>query len=164
MAISAWPSILLVLMGAGWSEILSHAHDSLCEQLANHPPEFVIFKELKNEPGDDQIRGLLKLQQNALSDALESRFKEWVAGRGTGPFLMRDSERLCKVRLELCNNDKERIAILKQLVEWTKSNESLARIRFHQGKCATQDWKQTEYFMFDAQIKLLRMERQAVKQ
>jgi hypothetical protein len=164
MATSKWPAILLLLVGTGCSETFSHADDdALREQLANHPPEFVIFKELKNESGDDRIRSLLKQQQNALSIALESRFKEWVAGRGTLPFLNRDTEALCKVRLELCKNDKERIAILKQLVEWTNAIEALTRIRLQQEKCATQDWKETQYVMFDAQIKLLRMERQAAK-
>jgi hypothetical protein len=163
MALFKWLALLLLLTCTGcWEAVPFDEHDALQEKLSKNPPRFVVFNELKENPGDDRIRSLLKKQQNSLSMALESRFAAFVAGYGTGPFLIRDSDWLCKVRLELCTNDNERIAVLKQVVELSKAYEELMRLWHQREKCGTQDLKQAEYFMFDSQIKLLRMERQAV--
>src|SRR4051794_2263696 len=78
----------------------------LIEEILTRPPAFMVAKELQKEPGDDQLQWLLKQRHNAMLIALDARNKEWIAGRGTLGFLLRDAELLRNARLELCVTDK----------------------------------------------------------
>jgi hypothetical protein len=120
---------------------------------------FIVVKEPRREPGDDQLRNLLKLRHNAIAIALELRYKEWNAGRGTQGFLFRDAEYWRKARLELSTTDKERLAILQQYIDWTKAIEGLSKSRYEKGLIALHDWKESKYYLLDAQIDYVRAQR-----
>jgi hypothetical protein len=126
-------------------------------------PAFIELQELKISPADSKLTQLYKLRQNAARDAIESRFKEWVAGRGTLPFLIRSAEDLLTFRLDLASSDKERLAIRTQFVEFATEVERLTRERFESRRLATQDLKQVECFLLDAKIEHLRASDQIKK-
>ena len=135
--------------------------ESRTERSVSPLPAFLIVEELQSKPGDDELRGLLKKRHNAIAVALEQRFKEWEAGRGTLGFLIRDAEYLRKARLDLCIKDKDRLTILQQYVDWTKVIEVQSRSQFENGRLALHDWKETEYYLHDAQIEYLRAQHAA---
>ena len=115
-------------------------------------PAFIKLEELKVLPTDSKLTQLYKQRQNAARDAIESRFKEWVAGRGTQAFLIRSAEDLLTFRLDLASSDEGKLAIRSQLVQFATVLELLTRERYEAGRVATQDLKQVEYFLLDAKI------------
>lgn len=132
----------------------------LIEGFLTQAPAFIVVKELQKERGDDQLQWLLKQRHNAVLTALDARFKEWIAGRGTLGFLLRDGELLRKARLELCVSDKERLVVLQQYLDWTQAVEMLTHARYCQGRVNISDWKETQYYLLDADIENLRAQRQ----
>jgi hypothetical protein len=119
-------------------------------------PAFINLDELKIVPTDSKLTQIYKLRQNAAQVAIESRFKEWVAGRGTQAFLIRSAEDLLSFRLDLAPSDLDKLAIRKQYVEFATVFEQLTRLRYESDKVPTQDLKQVEYFLLDAKIEQLR--------
>ena len=72
---------------------------------APEAPAFFNLEELKILPKDSKLTQLYKLRLNAARDAIESRYKEWVAGRGTQAFLIRSAEDLLTFpRLRPCRH------------------------------------------------------------
>jgi hypothetical protein len=127
---------------------------------APEAPAFFNLEELKILPKDSKLTQLYKLRLNAARDAIESRYKEWVAGRGTQAFLIRSAEDLLTFRLDLAATDAEKLNIRTQYVEFATIVEQLSRVRCENGWLPTQDLAAVEYFLLDAKIELLRARNQ----
>jgi hypothetical protein len=135
--------------------------DLLLEGLLTRQPAFLNLKELEKEPADSELQQLLKQRHNAVLIALDARYKEWIAGRGTLGFLLRDGEFLRKSRLELCGSLKEKLVVHQQYLDWTRDVERLTQVRYNLGRVNISDWKETQYHLLDAEIELLLFQRQA---
>ena len=150
--------LLLASFGPTWVTVDSGGKEEGIQvnRMREDLPGFFNIEESKILPTDNKLTQLYKQRQNCGREAIESRFKEWAAGRGTQAFLIRSAEDLLIFRLDLASSDEEKLAIRTQYVEFAAVLEKLTRERYENEKLPIQDLKQVEYFLLDAKIEHLR--------
>lgn len=105
------------------------------------------FEAYRSDP-----RQLQKAKVNTARFALESRYKEFAAGRGTLDFLIRIALLLLESELAVCDNETDRIVALER--HWTMMHqiEIINQARFEAGRIPVQDFAETKYFRLEAEI------------
>jgi hypothetical protein len=109
--------------------------------------------------GDDQMQRLLKERCNSAAVELESRYKEFRAGRGTLLFLIDSAQRLRKAKLELNPRTENRIRVLQDYLDFAKEVEATQQRLLSEGRIPNKDYEFTRYTRLDAEIELLRAKR-----
>jgi RNA polymerase sigma factor (sigma-70 family) len=110
--------------------------------------------------GGDQLKALLKARLDAATIEADSRFKEFVAGRGTLDFFLASSQRLLKAELELSTQKADQLAALATHLRLLKKVHAMNQGRFVAGRINLADVKQTEFFVLEAEIALERAKAQ----
>jgi hypothetical protein len=142
------------------SNPLSHMSDQP-EQVPDMP-KMAAFDEgkvkalLAGVRGGDRMRNLLRARHHAAVTELEARFKDFLAGLGTLDILLKASERVLKVELEMSTTKADLIAARESHLGVVKTIHEVNRGRFNAGRIAIQDVVQAEYFRLDAEIDLER--------
>jgi outer membrane protein TolC len=133
------PVVLLLVAGTSW-------------QLSPEAP-----LPLAEEPKDTRLKELLKERVETLRKVVEIVSQQYkLGGVGIGQ-VVQAQQSLLRAELDLCDSDKERIAVLEKLVSLMKDHEKIAAARFKSG-----DGRQGEALMakatrLDAEIALERL-------
>lgn len=119
-------------------------------------PAILTAKPLKPEPGDDELRKLLKDRYNAAATELHERYADWLVGRLMNNTLTDCAQRLLTAGLELSDKSADQVALLTDFVALAKEAEKLTQAHFDSGRRGRGDLEQIRYFRMDAEIRLLR--------
>jgi hypothetical protein len=118
--------------------------------------------EKKAEPSSppakaaDRMKDLLKSRFEAARDENEARTKEFLAGRGTLDSLVASSLRLLTAEQELQDKHAGQLAALKTHAERMKTIYDVTEAKYKAGQVSSAEFKQSEYFHLDAELRLER--------
>lgn len=87
---------------------------------------------------------------------LDCKTKEYFAGRGTLAFLFDASRRLVQAELEKSNKKADRIDAAERHLKLMYEIEKTNKLRFEEGKVATQDLASATFHRCEAELNLLR--------
>jgi RNA polymerase sigma factor (sigma-70 family) len=105
---------------------------------------------------ENRLPALLKDRVEAAKMEVWGRNQEFLAGRGTLDILIGASRRLLVAEQELSANRAEEIAALERHFKLMKQVQEVNDERFRAGRIPMQDWKESEYYLLDAEIQLER--------
>jgi hypothetical protein len=111
--------------------------------------------------GDDELRKLLKERYNTAVRELRTADQEFRAGRITTDDLLRASRRVLHAQLELADRPAEQVAACEKYLDYMKDVEKLMLTGFNAGRVKPADMEMTRYMRQDAEVLLLRAQRQA---
>jgi hypothetical protein len=128
-----------------------HIIDKILEEA---DPEVVkmLEKEKKAAVAADYQK-LAKEKVDAAHQAVEARFKEFLAGRGTLDFLLESARRLQRAELAIATGQEQRLAAYEQLWKLTRAAEIINKARYDAGRIPVQDLADTTYARIEAQQK-----------
>ncbi len=156
------PAILLLVLacGRGWSK---PPHTFVTMSIEGPAPSVLTAQPLKPEPGDDELRKLLKERYNAALAELQGWVAEFHAGNHRMPrdATTKAAQRVLEARLELSSTPEDRIRIRQELVWCAWMYERVIRYHHHAGRIGIAELEKARYLRLDAQIKLLRAKREA---
>jgi RNA polymerase sigma factor (sigma-70 family) len=134
------------------------------------PPEFALARPglsaakvdglLKASTESDKMKALLKARYAAGAVMLESRWKEFLAGRGTLDILCSATERLLRTEIEICATKADRILAWEAHLRLAQEMHHVNQARWDAFRIPIQDLKQTEFLALDAEIALERLKSQ----
>ena len=101
-------------------------------------------------------RTLLNERLNAARTELDSRTKEFEAGRGTLDFLLGASRRLAEARREMSTSKEDLLNAVKDYVKRMKQIEKINQERFDAGRIPIYDLAESTYYRAEAEIWLER--------
>jgi RNA polymerase sigma factor (sigma-70 family) len=109
---------------------------------------------------EKKMKALFKARFDAANIEVESRWHEYVAGRGTLDILLGSSRRLLEAELALSNNKADHVAAWES--HWQRMNQVyLINLgRYNAGRISVQDLKEAEYYRIDAEIGVERAKAQ----
>jgi hypothetical protein len=109
------------------------------------------------------LKQLAREKLQVARDAYESRFKEFLAGRGTLDFLLASSLRLLESAQALAATQEERLALLE--IHWQRmaTMESVNRARYEAGRIPISDYAESKYFRLQAEIWLVEARAKGAK-
>ncbi len=122
-------------------------------------PAFVQPRSLKVEASDSHIARLLKQRYNAAQGELRERYTFWLQGIGTLDQVYAAARRAGEARLEVIDPPTDRVAILREKVEFARTVERQAaaiRRNRKRSEAPFADEACSRYFRLDAEIELLR--------
>jgi RNA polymerase sigma factor (sigma-70 family) len=105
---------------------------------------------------NDKLKPLLKERYQAASVEMESRYKDFVAGRGTLDILFGSSRRLLEAERELSDRKADQIAALERRWKILRAVEQLNQARFNAGRIPIHDLAVSRFHRLDAEIMLER--------
>ncbi len=127
-------------------------------------PAILTAKPLQDDPKDDELRKLLKARYNEAVSELKAYYEEESLGVDrlyTLDELYKPWQRLVQAGLELCDKPAEKVALLTQYVEITKEAEKNHKARYDAGRESIKYLHRARYERLDAEIQLLRANREA---
>jgi RNA polymerase sigma factor (sigma-70 family) len=121
--------------------------------VADLPPERVkaLLAEAKGP-----MKDLLKEQFEAAQLETESRWGEFMAGRGTLDIAMHASQRLLQAELDLSSKKADQLAALEAHLKRMKEIEAVNQARFDAGRIPVQDLAQSRFNRVRAALQLER--------
>jgi hypothetical protein len=129
-------------------------------------PALLAGKPIPEDPKDDKLRKLLKARYNAV--LTEARFNYEQERSAFAPDRRDDPDhrygmwqRLVRSSLELSDKPAEKVAVWKNYVELTREAEEIEKARLEAKRSGIDSYERTRYERFNAEIQLLRVERQA---
>jgi hypothetical protein len=114
-------------------------------------------------PGDDELRQLLVKRHEALTAELKACFEVYVAGRALKDDMGELMPRWVASGLEVYDTPKQRLEVLKDYVDLTRTLEQLMDAKFKVGVVGPREALRARAMSFDAQIQHLRLKRQIEK-
>lgn len=120
----------------------------------------IALKRIGLDPGDDELRRMMKERHNAVVSELEGRFAVYQTGRGQFEPLVRAGGRFLQWGFELHTTHPERVALLEQYIAWLTEVEASAQQFLEQGREDAANVHHVRYLQLDARIKLFRVRRQ----
>jgi RNA polymerase sigma factor (sigma-70 family) len=111
---------------------------------------------LDKSKASDRIKGLLKAKYDAARLEMDSRVKEFYAGRGTLDISLGSSLRLLEAERELSDRKEDQVAALENHFKRMRVVEQVNEARFQAGRIAVQDLAQSTFYRVQAEIWLER--------
>jgi outer membrane protein TolC len=109
-----------------------------------------------DEPKDARVKELLKERLAVLQEVAKLVAREYQAGKGSIDRLRRAQMAVIAARVELCDTDKERIAVLEEAVALARNNERLAAALDQTGNVPASDPLLAKADRLEAEIALER--------
>ena len=109
------------------------------------------------EPKDDKVKQLLKERLAVLQEVARMAAEEYKTGKSSFDRVHRARMAVVDARVELCESDKERIAILEEAVVLARDNEKVATQRYQAGQAPASDPLMAQAGRLDAEIALERV-------
>jgi outer membrane protein TolC len=100
----------------------------------------------------EKIHKLHLERRDALKRAVECRWDEYKAGRGTLENLLNGSRLLLKAELDLANTKEQRIAAHAALLELARKVEKVSKERYEAGRVTEADHQDTWAARLEAEI------------
>jgi len=122
-------------------------------------PALVQPRVFEIQPSDGQLARLFKQRHNAAQDELRERYTFWLQGYGTLDQVLAAARRACGARLEVIDPHVDRLAVLRERVDFAKVIERQAeaiRRNRKRAEAPFADEACARYFRLDAEIELLR--------
>jgi hypothetical protein len=119
------------------------------------------FAEPRFEAAHSYAAQMMRERVEATRTEYESRFKEFLAGRGTLDFLIGSSLRLLEAGLALARNNTSRLAAFERHWRFAFESETINRGRFEAGRVPVQDYAESKYVRLEAEIWLAQAREQA---
>jgi len=113
-------------------------------------------------PAKDALADLLTRRFEAAKSELEARSQEFLAGRGTLDILIQASLRTLQAELELKRKPAEQVTALEAHRDRMKEIFDVNDTKHKAGRVSIADYKQSEYYHLDAEIKVERAKRKLV--
>jgi hypothetical protein len=126
-------------------------------------PLFVADRKLDVNDQDDPHTKLLKQRYNAAQSELRGRYIFWLQSVGTVDKVFETAARVIAARLEVESPAADRLALLKEKVEFARVVEKQADVSRKNLRGAQRDIDLmcATYFRLDAEVELLRAQRAA---
>jgi hypothetical protein len=100
----------------------------------------------------EKIHKLQLERRDALKKAVEFRWDEYEAGRGTLEILLNGSKLLLKAELDLANTTQQRIAAHAALLELATKVEKITKARYEAGQVKEADHQEARAARLEAEI------------
>lgn len=110
-----------------------------------------------------KIKQLLQERLATLKEVVKVATQDYQAGKVSFDRVSKATNDLLNAELELCQTDKERIAVFEKLVATAKDNETSAKARFKAGVALQSDVLLATASRLDAEIALERAKSKASK-
>lgn len=127
-------------------------------------PGLLEAKPLKVSSTDDDLVKLLKLRHNAAAKELQIALMAYRHGTASSESAFGAARRVGHSRLELAKTADEKIAIRKELLELAKQIEEQTRAMHEAAIVPATDYYRARYFRLDAEIELVRAQRELAEQ
>jgi hypothetical protein len=124
-------------------------------------PKILTAKPFKPGPKDDELRRLLIERYNSAVTEMQGRHQEFLVGKGTLEIFAVVGKRLVDSGLELNEKQADKVSLLEQYLELMREVEKINASLFEAGRISKADLALARYLRIDAEIKLLRIQRQA---
>jgi outer membrane protein TolC len=108
------------------------------------------------EAKDSKLQQLLKERLATLRKLVDQTSRDYQAGRVSFDQVHQAMEAMLRAELELCESDKERIAVLKKIVAQAKEHEQNAIQRYKAGNAPASDALMATADRLEAEIALER--------
>jgi len=145
--------IILIVTHAGM--VCSRANDSESQSLpSENPLDLKQRAKDKLEARHANIGELKRARLEAARKWRDTRYKEFLAGRGTLIFLHEAAFCALRSQLAVCTNRAETIAALEDYWHLMRMIEEVNRARNEAGRLPDKDYRQSTYFRIDAEQRL----------
>jgi hypothetical protein len=135
------------------------------DEPAEKLPPLLAAKPLKVDPGDGELRKLLKARYNeALGEAVDfHRFRHtpFVEWRGDPDDLYQPWQRLVRSGLVVHDKPDERVTLLTHYLELVREEEKVQQWRYDAGRVRGKELHRARYERLQAEAWLLRAKREA---
>jgi hypothetical protein len=118
--------------------------------------EAMIKAWLDAYPCKPHLKVLLKERYEAALTECGTRWKEFLAGRGTMDIMLEAFRNLRDAERELSPRKADQVAVLEAYWKRTKRIEEINNARYQAGRIPVSDWAQARYVRADAEIQLER--------
>ncbi len=160
--------VAILLMSPGWSEALPPLRIVLPFYLEGKVPRLVTAQPLKPEPGDDELRKLLKERYNAALAEVKAWYADIFGGPLGGPKFgwprddMLDAAfRALETELELSDKPEDHLRVRQEQLDWAKQHEKVVGLKYEAGRLGMTDVARARYIRANAEIKLVQVKRKA---
>jgi hypothetical protein len=124
-------------------------------------PALVTARPLEPARGDDELRKLLKERYSTAVRELRATDQEFRAGRITTDREFAAARRVLHAQLEVADRPAEQVAAHEKYLDYMKEVERPMLPGFNVGRVKRADMEMALYMRQDAEILLLRAQRQA---
>lgn len=124
-------------------------------------PVFLAGEPLKIAPSEGGVQRLRKEQHNAALKETQSRFMEFLAGRGTPDLMVEAAGRLRSSRLALSRDQGERLEVCRQYLGWTQRVETIQKKNMEDGRIPNKEYDYARYVRLDAEVDLLLLQEKS---
>jgi hypothetical protein len=124
------------------------------------PPDPLAAKALAKarfELSQAKEQDLAKAKLAAALEGCHSRFKQFIAGRGTMDFTIDSAKRLLAAELELADTPAAVLAAHERHWAILFEMDLIAKARFEAGRIDITDYSETQYYRLDAELQIVRL-------
>jgi hypothetical protein len=126
-------------------------------------PAILKIKPLRPAPGDDELRKLLIARYNAAVAETRVHYRAFVAKRLTVADFADVARHVVDSGLELSDKPADQVALRGQFLQLAKEIERIEKERVDAGLDALPALLSARYVRLDAEVQLLKAQRQAAK-
>lgn len=112
---------------------------------------------------DARLRDLAEQKLEAARTEFESRYKEFLVGRGTLDFLLGASVRYLESELALRESDADQVSALEKHWTFMRQCEEVNRERFYAGRIPAKDYLETKHYRLNAELRLVQVRTKKAK-
>jgi hypothetical protein len=126
-------------------------------------PVLLSGKPVKTDPGEDELRKLVKARYNEALGEAKGIYEQYLDGRAEWEGVLSSCQRVVQAGLELCDKPADKVDVLTKYLEVTKEGERVTQRRYDAGREWISAVHRARYERLNAEIQLRRAKREADK-
>jgi hypothetical protein len=114
--------------------------------------EAAVKKLVEGSKASPRLQTLLTERHAAARTWAQTRWQQYLAGRGTLDILIQSSDKLLEAERDLYTSRKEQAEALKRQVQRLQEVEKVVKAQFEAGRASLADYAQAQFYRLNAEI------------